>query len=87
MLQETFLEEKLDLVAKTEGEIYLRRGYPNTSLKVRGKPRDEIEYWVGPGEMGQKRRTSWLTDFREEILEPLNFSDEENEARGLKAHN
>lgn len=87
MLQETFLEQKLGLVAKTEGEIYLRRGYPNTSLKVRGKPWDEIEYWVGPGEIGQKRRTSWLTDFREEILEPLHFSDEETEARGLKVHN
>lgn len=44
MLQATFLEEKLDLVAKTEGEIYLQRGYPNTFLKVKGKPWDEIEY-------------------------------------------
>ena len=44
MVQEAFLEEKPELVARTEQEIYLQRRHPDTCLKIKGKPWGEIEY-------------------------------------------
>lgn len=54
MVQEAVLEEKPELVARTEREIYLRRRHPDTCLKIRGKPWGEIEYRVGSREWGRK---------------------------------